>query len=308
MITLNDVDVQALGVPSEIIGIIRDAFARDYHKTLHMPVRTQVPLADGGILLLMPAYDSEMEVAGVKTVTVTASAGVRAHYELMDGVSGAVLARMEARWFTDLRTAATSAVATDLLARPDATTLGIFGSGRQATAHISVLPLVRRFKRVLVCGSGRSDVDWFCKSNRAILKLPVEPVTAEECVRESDVICTCTTSHDPVFRGEWLRPGTHVNLVGAFQPHTRECDDETMRRARIVVDTYEGAMAEAGDILLPLKSGAIKREQIVADLHELASGNRQGRTGPEDITVFKSVGCALEDLVTAHWIYERAKR
>lgn len=121
------------------------------------------------------------------------------------------------------------------------------------------------------------------------------------------MICTCTTSPEPVFRGEWLRPGTHINLVGAFQPHTRECDDETMRRARIVVDTYEGALAEAGDILLPLASGAIQREQIVADLHELASGKRQGRTAPEDITVFKSVGCALEDLVTAHWIYQRAK-
>lgn len=307
MITLNDLDVQALGVPTEIISLIRVAFARDYHKSLHMPVRTQVPLADGGVLLLMPAYDSEMEIAGVKTVTVTSSTGVRAHYELIDGLSGAVLARMQADWLTDLRTAATSAVATDLLARPDATTLGIFGTGRQASAHIIILPLVRRFKRVLVCGSGRSDVDWFARSMSASTQVHVEAATAEKCAREADVICTCTTSHETVFRGEWLRPGTHINLVGAFQPHTRECDDETMRRARIVVDTYEGAMAEAGDILLPLKSGAIRREQIVADLHELASGKRQGRTSAEDITVFKSVGCALEDLVAAHWIYQRAK-
>jgi ornithine cyclodeaminase/alanine dehydrogenase-like protein (mu-crystallin family) len=307
MISLNELDVQALGVPAEIIAVIREAFTRDYHKTLHMPLRTQLPMADNGVLLIMPAFDSELEMAGVKTVTVTAGNGVHAHYELMDGVSGEVVARMQARWLTDLRTAATTAVATDLLAPPDVTTLGIFGTGRQATAHIALLPLIRRFKRVLVCGSGKSDVEWFAKSVGATVQVHVEAATAEKCARESDVICTCTTSHEPVFRGEWLRPGTHINLIGAFQPHTRECDDETVRSARIVVDTYEGAMAEAGDILLPLQSGALKREQIVADLHELASGKRQGRTSPEDITVFKSVGCALEDLVTAHWIYQRAK-
>jgi ornithine cyclodeaminase len=307
MLSLNEVDVQAIAVPREIIRIIREAFARDYRKTLHMPVRTSVPLSNDGVLLLMPAYDSGLEMAGVKTVTVTPTTGVRATYELMDGRSGAVLARIQADWLTDLRTASTSAVATDLLARRDSATLGIFGTGRQATAHATVLPHVRNFRRVLVCGSGRSDVSSFCKSMSAFLKLPVEAATAERCASESDVICTCTTSHEPVLRGEWLRPGTHINLVGAFQSHTRECDDETVRQSRIVVDTYEGAMAEAGDILLPLKSGAAKREQIVADLHELASGKRQGRTSADEITIFKSVGCALEDLVTAHWIYQRAK-
>jgi ornithine cyclodeaminase/alanine dehydrogenase-like protein (mu-crystallin family) len=136
--------------------------------------------------------------------------------------------------------------------------------------------------------------------------MKIEAVDAETCARESDVLCTCTTSGVPLFDGWWVRPGTHLNLVGAFQPETREVDDETVKRARVVVDTYDGALAEAGDLLIPLKNGAIHRDHVVADLHEIASGKKQGRTSHEDITLFKSVGCALEDLVTAQLIYRRA--
>jgi alanine dehydrogenase len=121
--------------------------------------------------------------------------------------------------------------------------------------------------------------------------------------RESDVICTCTTATEPLFDGNWLRPGTHLNLVGAFQPETREVDDVTVKRARVVVDTYDGALAEAGDLLMPIKSGAIDRSHIMADLHEIASGKTPGRIHQDDITLFKSVGCALEDLVTALLVF-----
>ena len=209
---------------------------------------------------------------------------------------------MEANYLTDLRTAATSAVATDLLARKDAETLGIFGSGRQAEAHLAALPRVRNFKRFLVCGSGRSDLSAFCEKMKTELAIQIEPASAETVARESDVICTCTTASEPLFDGTWLRPGTHLNLVGAFQPETREVDDITVKRARVVVDTYDGALAEAGDLLIPIKSGAIDRSHIMADLHEIASGKKPGRIHQDDITLFKSVGCALEDLVTAKLI------
>jgi ornithine cyclodeaminase/alanine dehydrogenase-like protein (mu-crystallin family) len=212
--------------------------------------------------------------------------------------------RIPANYLTDLRTAATSAVATDLLARKDAETLGIFGSGRQAVAHLAALPRVRKFKRFLVSGSGRSDFKAFCEKMKTELAIDIKPASAETVARESDVICTCTTSPKPLFDGDWLRPGTHLNLVGAFQPETREVDDITVKRARVVVDTYEGALAEAGDLLMPMKSGVIDRSHIIADLHEIASGKKQGRMLPEDITLFKSVGCALEDLVTAQLIYK----
>ena len=297
--------VRASADADEVIRAIREAFARDSHSTLHMPVRTQIGMGES-ILLLMPCHDSALKIAGVKLVTVNRKTGVNATYMLLDPATGKTVAVMEANYLTDLRTAATSAVATDLLARADAQTLGVFGAGRQAIAHLTVLPRVRRFTRFLVCGSQRSDLKSFCLTMRADHDMEVEAVNAETCVRESDVLCTCTSSHEPLFDGRWLRPGTHLNLVGAFQTHTREIDNETAKRARIVVDTYSGALAEAGDLVIPLRSGVISRDHIIADLHELCSGKKRVRTSPEDITLFKSVGCALEDLVTARLVYKKA--
>lgn len=291
---------QAINI-DDVIRVIREAFARGFD-TVTMPVRTVLNM-DGAIFLVMPCYDRALHAAGVKLVSVSAKAGVQAVYELLDPQTGITLARMEAKYLTDLRTAATSAVATDLLARKDAETLGIFGSGRIAATHLAAVPRVRNFKRFLVCGSGRSDISTFCEKMKNELGLHVEAADAETLARESDVICTCTTAHEPLFNGNWLRPGTHLNLVGAFQPETREVDDITVKRARVAVDTYDGALQEAGDLLIPMKNGAIERSHIIADLHEIASGKKAARTSAESITLFKSVGCALEDLVTADLIY-----
>ena len=307
MLTLTEDDVKQLAPVESVIDALAAAFTRDFAHTLHMPVRSSVPLPHGGVLLVMPAYDNALGVAGIKTVTVTKPRGVDAHYDLLDAASGAVLARMEANWLTDLRTAATSALATRLLARDDAQTLGIFGTGRQAEGHIAVLPRVRRFTRILVCGTDPGKTREFCRAASEREGLDVEPANAEICIRHSDVVCTCTTSQVPVFNGRWIRPGTHLNLVGAFQSESREVDDETIMRSRVVVDTYAGSLAEAGDLLIPLSKGIIQKSHIVADLHEVGSGQKQVREGRDDITLFKSVGCALEDLVTAKVIYERAR-
>jgi len=307
MLSLSDDQVRRLADPVSVIDALRATFSRDYASTLNMPVRTSLDIGDG-VLLVMPAYDSAMGVAGVKTVTVTQANGVSANYDLIDAAGGLRLARMQANYLTDLRTAATSAVATDLLARADAQTLGTFGSGRQAEGHLAVVSRVRKFQRFLVCGSGRSDLSPFIASMRERHGLHVEPVDARTCAAESDVICTCTTSSVPVFAGEWLRPGTHINAVGAFQPMTREVDDHTVARSRVIVDTYSGALAEAGDLLIPLRNKAISKSHIAADLHEIASGKKPGRLNLEDITLFKSLGCALEDLVTANLIYHQALR
>ncbi|HLK07758.1 MAG TPA: ornithine cyclodeaminase family protein [Candidatus Angelobacter sp.] len=296
---------QAINI-DDVIRVIRDAFARGF-ATVQMPARTVLNM-DDAILLVMPCYDSALSAAGVKLVSVSAKAGVQAVYELLDPKTGIALARMEANYLTDVRTAATSAVATDLLARKEVETLGIFGSGRLAVAHLAAIPRVRNFKRILVCGSGRSDVAAFCGKIKAELGLNVETANAETVARESDVICTCTTAHEPLFDGNWLRPGTHLNLIGAFQPETREVDDTTVKRARVVVDTYEGALQEAGDLLIPIKNGTIARSHVAADLHEVASGKKTVRTSAESITLFKSVGCAMEDLVTAQLICQHADR
>jgi ornithine cyclodeaminase/alanine dehydrogenase len=286
-----------------VIEPIHAAFARGF-ANVHMPVRTMLNM-DGAILLVMPCYDSALHAAGVKLVSVSPKAGVQAVYELLDSRTGIAIARMEANYLTDVRTAATSAVATDLLARNIVETLGIFGSGRLAAAHFAALPRVRNFKRFLVCGSGRSDIPAFCAKMRTELGLNVEAADAETVARQSDVICTCTTAHEPLFDGNWLSPGTHLNLVGAFQPETREVDDVTVKRACVVVDTYDGALQEAADLLVPIKNGTIDRSHIVADLHEITSAKKVARTTAESITLFKSVGCALEDLVTAQLIYQQ---
>jgi ornithine cyclodeaminase/alanine dehydrogenase len=289
----------------DVVRAIREGFHRGF-ATVRMPARTVLELEEA-ILLVMPCYDSALQAAGVKLVSVSAKAGVNAVYELLDPETGISIARMPANYLTDLRTAATSAVATDLLARKEAETLGVFGSGRQASAHLAVLPRVRKFRRFLVCGSGRSDPKAFCARMKAELAIDIKPASAETVARESDVICTCTTSPKPLFNGAWLRSGTHLNLVGAFQPVTREVDDITVKRARVVVDTYEGALAEAGELLIPIKNGTMDRSHIIADLHEIASGKKPGRIHLDDITLFKSVGCALEDLVTAQLIYKSIK-
>jgi ornithine cyclodeaminase/alanine dehydrogenase-like protein (mu-crystallin family) len=309
MLRLSDEQVRGLLRPQEAVAAIEGAFARDYRSTVRMPVRTQMEMP-GGVLLVMPCYDSSLPALGLKMVFVREGSGpggrVQASYSLLDPGSGELLAQLEANTLTDVRTAATSAVATKNLARKDSVTLGIFGTGRQARAHLSVFAETFAFRRALVCGSSPVRSEEFVRNTPS--RLRVETADARALVAESDVICTCTTSAVPLFDGRWLRPGTHLNLVGAFRPATREVDDETIRRARVVVDTYDGALAEAGDLLIPLERGVITRNHITADLHQLLSGKRPGRGSHEEITLFKSVGCALEDLVVAHLVYHRAAR
>jgi ornithine cyclodeaminase/alanine dehydrogenase-like protein (mu-crystallin family) len=302
MNTLTEDEVRQRLDPSRVISAIENAFRERYASTF-MPFRTHMSLKDG-IFLAMPCYDRVGHALGMKLVVVQEKPTcpkdrIQATYMLLDPATGFPRLLAAAKYLTDLRTAATSAVATKFLAREDAKTLGLFGYGRQARAHVQIMPLVRGFERVLVCGRNPEDTREFASKMAVKVGLPVESVDTATCAAESDVICTCTTSHTPLFNGKRLRPGTHLNLVGGFQPHTREVDDFTVQRSRVVVDTYDGALAEAGDLLIPMRQGLIARDHIAADLHELLSGKKPGRANPADITLFKSVGCALEDLVTA---------
>jgi ornithine cyclodeaminase/alanine dehydrogenase-like protein (mu-crystallin family) len=271
-----------------------------------MPVRTRIELPHG-IFLVMPCHDGATGALGMKLVLVsTAPAGpgdtVVATYLLLDPASGRPRLSLAAGHLTALRTAATSAVATAWLARPDAEVLGVFGTGRQARAHLELLPRMRPYRRLLVAGAEAGRCREFAARISAEIGASVEPVDAAVCAAEADVLCTCTTAKQPLFDGHRLSPGTHLNLVGGFEPEAREVDDATMLRARVVVDTYEGALAEAGDLLLPLGRGLIQPDHVIADLHELVSGKKTGRRAPDDVTLFKSVGCALEDLVAAELV------
>lgn len=287
--------------PARLIAALEAAF-RDRYSSIVIPPRTHMPLA-GGVFLLMPCFDRRGGILGMKLVSVRNNAArgeerIRATYMLFDPATARPTLIIPANYLTDLRTAATSALATKFLAPEDAQVLGIFGTGREARAHMRVLPLVRNFRRALVCGKDCEQTRSFAAAMSHELNLAVESVDAKTCAAEADVICTCTTAHDPLFDGNLLRPGTHLNLVGAFQPNTREVDSVTMQRSRVVVDTYEAALAEAGDVLIPIAESLITRDHLLADLHELTSG-KLVRRHRDEITVFKSVGCALEDLVAA---------
>lgn len=302
MHVLTEADVHRLLDPGALIPAIEEAFRSRYPLTV-MPTRTQIKV-DDGIFLIMPCYDRAGRGLGMKLVKFNetprlAEDRIQATYILLEIESGCTKLVIPANWLTDVRTAATSAVTTKFLARPDARVLGVFGTGRQARAHLHVLRHVRNFERALVAGKDPARAKDFAQQMQTELGIKVEAVYSRTCAAESDVLCTCTTSKTPLFDGNMLRKGTHINAVGSFQPSTRELDDITIRRSRIVVDTYDGAMAEAGDLLIPLKSGVIRRENLLADLHELVSGKKPVRTGPTEITLFKSVGNALEDLVAA---------
>jgi alanine dehydrogenase len=303
--TITEEEVKAQLDPDRVILAIEEAFRSRYPQVL-LPVRMQMNLAHG-VFLVMPSYDRVGHALGMKLVTVlnassTSDEKLHATYLLLDPETGQPRCVMAARYLTELRTAATSGVATKYLARKDARVLGIFGSGRQARIHLKVLSRVRNFDHYLVSGLDVARTREFAQEMAKELNAPVESVYSRACVAESDVLCTCTTSTTPLFDGNLLRAGTHLNLVGAFRPDTREVDDATVQRARVVVDTYDGAMAEAGDLLMPLRNRIITRSHILADLHELLSGKKKVRKNQDEITLFKSVGCALEDLVTAEMI------
>jgi ornithine cyclodeaminase len=259
-----------------------------------------------GELLLMPAIGSRY--VGVKLVTVAPANPsrdlpvVQGAYVLLDAGTLTPISVVDGAALTALRTAAVSGLATRHLARPDARALVIFGAGVQANAHLDAMMAVREVSSLGVIS--RSPEPAATLAGRAeSLGVPAA-VTGPEEIRQADIVCTCTTSPRPLFDGSLLRPGAHVNAVGAYRPDQRELDDHTVRRGRLVVETREAALAEAGDLLIPIERGVIGPDDIEADLAELVRGKRVRRS-PQDVTVFKSVGVAFEDLAVAAAAYER---
>ncbi len=226
---------------------------------------------------------------------------VQATYLYLDPATGRALALLDGRALTAVRTAAVSALATRYLiprSGTGAVTLAVFGTGVQARAHLEAMRAVFEIREALVCGSTLEKTRAFASANRCLVATP------EECCAAS-LICACTTSRAPLWDGARLRAGTHINAVGNARPDSCEVDETTVRRARVAVDT-RSAVDEAGDLRLPLAAGAITSEHIVADLAEIVRGEKQVRRSAADITLFKSVGYALEDLVLARLAYDRA--
>lgn len=266
------------------------------------PLRTHVETHDG-TLLMMPAFGEQG--VGVKLVTLTPSNPERglpfihAVYALFDTATQAPVALLGGAALTAIRTAAVSGLATRHLARANASRLAIFGAGVQARSHLGAMLAVRPIEDVVVVSRTRE------RAEALVMEAGVDArVGGPDEVGDHDLVCTCTTSATPVFDGSLLAPGTHVNAVGAYRPDLRELDTQTIERARVVVDTREAAMEEAGDLLIAMKEGAIGEDHVLADLSEVVRGVTVRRTD-QDVTVFKSVGVAFEDLVVARAAVDR---
>ena len=299
---LTESDIRRQLDPVRVIAALETAF-RERFDSVALPPRVFIDTSDG-FFLTMACYDRKGSALGMKFVTIQSALArveerIQATYILFDPATARPKLIAPASYLTDVRTAAASALATKFLAREDARVLGIFGTGRLARAHLVVMPLVRRIERVLVCGRKPERSQAFAHAMASETDLPVEAVDAQTCASKSDVICTCTSAVTPLFDGNLVRAGSHLNVVGAFQQQNREVDSDTVQRAHVVVDTYDGVLGEAGDILIPLSEGRISRAHILADLHELVSGTKRVQRDAAGITLFKSVGCALEDLATA---------
>jgi alanine dehydrogenase len=278
----------------EVISAMEKALADFSSGTVVQPVRTMLPVAEHqGFLGLMPAYTGS--ALGAKLVAFyPRNTSVPTHHAtilLFEPETGELLVTMDGRLITEVRTAAVSAVATDHLARATASVLAIIGSGVQARSHLEALRLVREFREVRVWSPRRAAA--FAEEHGVDAA-----ASAEEAVRGADVVVTATTSPTPVLSGEWLSPGAHINAVGAPRPDWRELDDEVLRRARVYVDSREAAMKESGDV--------IAAKEVVAEIGEVISGAEQGRRSLEEVTLFKSLGLAVEDVATAELVYRNA--
>jgi len=300
----------------ECIPVMREALIALAAGKVHQPLRTIIRPPDAkGLMGLMPSYMSGDSAAfGLKAICIfpgNPAQGKDAHQGgvlLFSAETGELLAMMNASAITSIRTAAVSGVATDLLARVDACNLAILGSGVQARSHLVAMSEVRPIKRCRIVSRHIEHARNFAEEMRQDFSFPLEAVeTVEEALEDSDLVATVTTAVEPIVKRVWISAGTHLNLVGSSTPQAREVDSETMAAASLFVDRRESAINEAGDYLLAARDGVIGPDHIRAELGEVLKGDKPGRTSREEITCFKSLGIAIEDLAAGGYLYKKAR-
>jgi len=303
----------------ECIDAMADAFRALAVGDARLPLRQVISLPGSpNLLALMPGQlgvtsrERHRSAIGAKVITVfpgNDATPLDSHLGvvlLFEAEMGRLLAIIDASSVTAIRTAAVSGVATKLLSNPDAGDLAILGAGVQAMTHLESMRAVRTLRRVRVWSRTAERGAKFAEKARQRFGTAVEVSgSAEACVKDADLICTVTASREPVLRGSWIADGAHVNAVGAALPTARELDTAAVTRSRLYVDRRESALAEAGDILIPMSEGAFNAEHIRGDLGEVLMGAVAGRESPGDVTLFKSLGLAIEDLAAARHIYEK---
>lgn len=315
ILVLNSQQIKELLPMAECIELMADALSALARDEVFQPLRTIVrPPGARGLLGLMPAHRSgERGAFGLKAICVfpdNPSQGKDAHQgavTLFNRETGELLALMNASEITAIRTAAVSAVATRLLAREDAQQLAIIGAGVQARTHLAALSCVRDIKQVRVAARTFAHSQQLAQEMKARFSFPIEPVeTNEEAVRGADLIVTATSSLEPVIQRDWISAGAHINAIGTHSPKSREIDGATMASARIFVDRRESALNESGDYLLAAQEGVVSPESILGEVGELLIGATAGRNSTTDITLFKSLGLAIEDVACAEYLHRKA--
>jgi alanine dehydrogenase len=277
------------------------------------PLRNLMWLPDkSGILGMMPGYAGGQEILGIKVITIfhgNGALGLPSHQGvvmLFDAKNGTPLLLLDAAAITSIRTAAASALATRLLARENASHLAILGTGEQAEQHVHAITLVRPLTAITIWGRNEMHAAALAHQLGPHHKIPIHLASsAQEAVEDADIICTVTASPQPILMGEWIPEGAHVNVVGSCTPVTREVDTKAVLRSRLYTDRYESLFNEAGEFLIPKKEGFLNESFVQGEIGEVLTGAKPGRTNAADITLFKSLGIAAEDLFAARYIYDQ---
>jgi ornithine cyclodeaminase/alanine dehydrogenase-like protein (mu-crystallin family) len=314
VLILNQTEISQLLTMQECMDVMQKAFIALAAGRVLLPLRQIVWLPGGeSVLAVMPSYSDHVQSIGAKVISVfprnlgtqfDSHQGVVLLFETQNGCLRAV---MDASEITAIRTAAVSGVATRTLSRQDASDVAILGSGVQAKTHLEAMLLARDVKRVRVWSRNFANAQRFASRQSERHNRIVEAVEhAQDAVTGADIVCTVTSSRTPVLQGEWLHAGAHVNAVGTFGPASREIDTTTVVCAKLFTDRRESALKEAGDIMIPIQEGKITPDSISGELGEVLAGTVAGRSSNNEITVFKSLGLAIEDLASAHYLYEKA--
>ncbi|HEY1265740.1 MAG TPA: ornithine cyclodeaminase family protein [Candidatus Binatia bacterium] len=314
MLVLSEADVRRLVEIDALIAVLERAHAEFSMGGAVMPVRQVVPLPEiGGRITTMPAYLSAERALGMKVVTFFKDNPARGlpailgTIHLYSAESGKLAAIMDGTYITAIRTACASAAATKALANPATPVLGILGAGVQARSHIAALARVRKIERIKIYSPSGASARKVKDELESVVNLPIEvAASAEAAVRAADLVVAATSAPTPVLDCAWLKPGAHINAVGSHRPDLRELDAATLKAARVFVDSRDAIMAECGDVLLAIKEGAIQAGDASTEIGEVIAGKKPGRTSSADITLYKSVGIAAQDVATAALVYRKA--
>jgi ornithine cyclodeaminase len=311
---LNRADVRQLISVQECITLMHQAFALVSNNQAVQPIRRTMRLPHGlGMLGMMPGHISAPASFGIKVVSVfpgnhgTPYGSHQGAMLLFDEANGALRVVLDGRDITALRTGAASAAATDVLARTDARSMSIYGYGDEAVAHLDALTLVRPFERILICGRSLDKARAFAATHSQRLGLRIDATDDFEAAARADVVTTATAAAEPILMGRWLQPGTHVNVIGSSIPSTAEVDDEALLRARLFTDFTESTLELGGEVRRALQRGVMTPAHIIGCVGDVITGKVAGRTADRDITLFKSLGMASEDLITARYIADKAE-